>query len=64
MSWKRIEDRNFPDARALLDEARKLDPEDARVPSFMGMILRDEGKADEAAIQFKIALASRKPPAS
>ena len=56
-AWTQIVDRKFADAMAMLEQARKLDPEDARVPAYLGVILRDQGKAAEADVQFRLALA-------
>lgn len=56
-AWKKIVDRQFPDAIELLEQARKLDPQDARAPAYLGVILRDQGKGADADVQFRLALA-------
>ncbi len=45
VAWGKIQDRQYPDAIDLLNAARKLDPQDARVPAYMGMILRARARA-------------------
>ncbi len=56
-AWKKIVARDFAAARALLESARRLDPADARIPAYQGIMLQADGKADAARIQFRLALA-------
>ena len=56
-AWKMVVARDFSGARGLLEKARQLDPQDARVPSLRGVMLRSEGRMDEAIMEFRLALA-------
>jgi Flp pilus assembly protein TadD len=56
-AWKSIEAKDFEKARQQLDTAHQFDPEDARTPAYQGIILRAIGQTNEAALQFRLALA-------
>ncbi len=55
-AWKKIAAQDFAPARQLLYRARQLDPQDARVPSYLGVIERAGGREEEARAQFRFAL--------
>ena len=57
LAWGRIAANQFQPARAALASARQLDPLDARIPAYVGMILQAEGKADEATAAWRTAVA-------
>lgn len=63
-AWRAIERTQFRTAHALLDEAARHDPDDARIAAFRGAALAGDGKPAEAAAQFERALAVERTRAS
>jgi tetratricopeptide (TPR) repeat protein len=57
LAWNRILTTNWQDAKAYLMQGRQLDPEDARVLAYLGVVLTEEGKQEEATVAFRTALA-------
>jgi Tfp pilus assembly protein PilF len=57
MAWRKAMGRDPAGARAALDEARRLDPTDARVPAYAGALLAEQGRAQEAEAAYRVALA-------
>ncbi len=57
LAWNRVTKTAWPEARAYLMRARQLDPEDARVLAYLGVVLTAEGKPEEATAAFRTALA-------
>lgn len=57
LAWPRVLARNTTEAQALLAEARKLDPADARIAAYSGSLARANGDTSEAAAQFRLAIA-------
>ena len=56
-AWRKAMGRDVPGARGALEEARRLDPVDARVPAYTGALLAQQGNAAEAAAAYRVALA-------
>ena len=57
MAWRKTMARDMPGARAALEEARRLDPTDARVPAYTGALLAGQGQAADATTAYRVALA-------
>ncbi|HEX6078278.1 MAG TPA: hypothetical protein VF197_01540 [Methylomirabilota bacterium] len=57
MAWRKTAGRDPAGARAALDEARRLDPTDARVPAYLGSLLARQGHPAEAEAASRVALA-------
>ncbi|HEY7039304.1 MAG TPA: tetratricopeptide repeat protein [Methylomirabilota bacterium] len=57
IAWRKTMGHDVPAARAALDEARRLDPTDARVPAYTGALLAQDGQAAEAAARYRVAIA-------
>jgi tetratricopeptide (TPR) repeat protein len=57
LAWGRIGKTAWQGARAALASARQLDPVDARVPAYLGVIAAAEGRTDEALVAYGTALA-------
>ena len=57
MAWRKTMGRDPTGARAALDEARRLDPTDARPPAYLGALLAQQGRAPEAEAAYRVALA-------
>jgi Tfp pilus assembly protein PilF len=55
--WRKAMGQDRTGARAALDEARRLDPTDARVPAYTGALLAEQGRAQEAEAAYRVALA-------
>ncbi len=56
-AWRKAMARDVPGARAALEEARRLDPTDARAPAYAGALLAQQGNAAEATAAYRVALA-------
>jgi Tfp pilus assembly protein PilF len=56
-AWRKAMGQDRTGARAALDEARRLDPTDARVPAYTGALLAEQGRAQEAEAAYRVALA-------
>jgi tetratricopeptide (TPR) repeat protein len=57
IAWRKTAGRDPVGARAALDEARRLDPTDARVPAYLGSLLAQQGRPAEAEAASRVALA-------
>lgn len=57
MVWRKAMARDVPGARAALEEARRLDPVDARGPAYAGALLAQQGQVAEATAAYRVALA-------
>ncbi len=57
LAWDQIVKTTWQGAKGRLAAARQLDPTDARIPAYLGVILEGEGKAREAGAAFRIAVA-------
>ncbi len=57
LAWRKITGRDLAGARAALEAGRRLDPEDARLAAYMGVLLGQQGNAAEAAAASRMALA-------
>lgn len=57
MAWKSIEKTAWHAAKGYLMRAARIDPEDARIPAYLGVISDGEGHAEEAAVSSRVALA-------
>jgi tetratricopeptide (TPR) repeat protein len=57
MAWRKVMARDVPGVRAALEEARRLDPTDARTPAYVGALLAREGNEGGATAAYRVALA-------
>jgi Tfp pilus assembly protein PilF len=57
LAWARANKTAWQGARAALSSARQLDPEDARTPAYLGVVMEGDGKPREASAAFRTALA-------
>jgi tetratricopeptide (TPR) repeat protein len=57
IAWRLIEARAFDAAQRVLDEARRLDPADARGPALAGTLAHLQGKTSQARVAWRVALA-------
>lgn len=57
MAWRSIEKTAWQAAKGYLVRAARIDPEDARIPAYLGVINDGEGHAEEAAASYRVALA-------
>lgn len=57
LAWDQIAKTAWQGARARLAAARQIDPADARISAYSGMVLEGEGKTKEAIAAFRVALA-------
>ncbi len=57
MAWRSAEKTAWRAARGFLVRAARLDPEDARIPAYLGVINDGEGNPEEAAVAYRMALA-------
>ncbi len=57
LAWNRTEKTAWQGAKGYLDRARAIDPEDARIAAYRGVVLEAEDKPEEAAIAYRVALA-------
>jgi tetratricopeptide (TPR) repeat protein len=57
IAWRLIETRAFDAALRVLDEARRLDPADARVAALEGTVASLQGKTNDAVGAWRVALA-------
>ena len=57
LAWGRANKTAWQGAQAALGAARRLDPEDARTPAYLGVVLEGDGKPKDAAGAFRTALA-------
>ncbi len=57
LAWNRTEKTAWQAASGYLSRARSVDPEDARIPAYLGVIAEADEKLDEAAVNYRIALA-------
>ena len=56
-AWKRMEKTAWQGAKEYLARAYPIDPEDARIPAYLGVIHEGDDKFDEAAGYYRVALA-------
>ncbi len=56
-AWKRMEKTAWQGAKSYLARAYPIDPEDARIPAYLGVINEGDDKLDEAAANYQMALA-------
>jgi Flp pilus assembly protein TadD len=57
IAWRRIEARAFEAALRVLEEARRLDPADARVPALRGVVAHLQSRPGDARTAWRVALA-------
>jgi tetratricopeptide (TPR) repeat protein len=57
LAWKSTEKTAWQAAKGYLTRASQIDPEDARIPAYLGVISESEDKSDEAAAYYRAALA-------
>ncbi|WHZ24723.1 MAG: hypothetical protein OJF47_003835 [Nitrospira sp.] len=57
MAWKSTEKTAWQAAKGFLTRATQIDPQDARIPAYLGVIAAADDKQEEAAIHFRTALA-------
>lgn len=57
MAWRSAEKTAWQAAKGYLMRAAQVDPEDARIPAYLGVINDSDGKTDEAAAYYRMALA-------
>lgn len=57
LTWDQITKTDWQGARARPAAARQIDPVDARIPAYFGVVLEEEGKTKEAIAAFRVALA-------
>jgi tetratricopeptide (TPR) repeat protein len=57
LAWKSIEKTAWQAAKGYLMRASQIDPEDARIPAYFGVINESDDKAEEAAVYYRTALA-------
>jgi tetratricopeptide (TPR) repeat protein len=57
MAWRSIEQTAWHEAKGYLVRAARIDPVDARIPAYLGVISDGEGHAEEAAASYRVALA-------
>ncbi|MCW5798407.1 MAG: tetratricopeptide repeat protein [Nitrospira sp.] len=56
-AWKRAEKTAWQGAKSYLARAYPIDPEDARIPAYLGVIHEGDDQRDEAAANYRTALA-------
>lgn len=56
-AWKRVEKTAWQGAKEYLARAFPIDPEDARIPAYLGVIHEGDDKLEEAAAHYRVALA-------
>lgn len=57
LAWNRTEKAAWQRAKSYLARASQADPEDARIPAYLGVVLEGDDKIDEAAAAYRTALA-------
>lgn len=57
LAWNRTEKTAWQGAKGYLTRASQVDPEDARIPAYLGVVLEGDDKIDEAAAAYRTALA-------
>jgi len=57
LAWRSIEKTAWQAAKGYLTRATQIDPEDARIPAYLGVISESDDKADDAAAYYRTALA-------
>jgi len=57
LAWNRAEKTAWQGAKSYLARASQVDPEDARIPAYLGVVLEGDDKIDEAAAAYRTALA-------
>jgi len=57
MAWRNAEKTAWQAAKGSLARAWQVDPEDARIPAYLGVIAEADGKTDEATAFYRTALA-------
>lgn len=57
LTWDMIAQTAWQGAKAYLERARQVDPEDARIPAYLGVALEGEGKTKEAIAAYRVAVA-------
>lgn len=57
LAWNRADQTAWQAAKGYLARASQIDPEDARIPAYLGVVNEGEDKLEEAAGNYRIALA-------
>ncbi len=57
LAWKSSEKTAWQAAKGYLTRAYSIDPVDARIPAYLGVVYEGDDKQDEAAAHYRIALA-------
>jgi tetratricopeptide (TPR) repeat protein len=57
MAWKNTEKTAWQAAKGYLARATQIDPEDARIPAYLGVVNEGGEKREEAAANYRVALA-------
>jgi tetratricopeptide (TPR) repeat protein len=57
LAWKSTERTAWQAARGYLMRANRVDPEDARIPAYLGVVNEADEKPEEAAANYRVALA-------
>lgn len=57
LAWNRADQTAWQAAKGYLTRASRIDPEDARIPAYLGVVNEGEDKLAEAAGNYRIALA-------
>ena len=57
LAWNRIEKTAWQGAKAYLARADAIDPIDARIPAFLGVVREGDGKPNDATAHYRAALA-------
>lgn len=56
-AWKNTEKTAWQGAKGYLARANPIDPEDARIPAYLGVVLEGDDKLEDAAAAYRMALA-------
>ncbi len=57
LAWSRTEKTAWQGARGYLNRASLVDPEDARIPAYLGVVFEGDDKIEDAAAAYRMALA-------
>ena len=57
ITWRHVEARRFDVALRVLEEARRLDPADARVAALRGVVAQLQNRSSEARMAWRVAIA-------
>lgn len=57
LAWSRMEKTAWQGARGYLSRAILVDPEDARIPAYLGVVFEGEDKIKDATAAYRVALA-------